>query len=210
MRGVRGATDQGPSTGDRWQALLGASSRWRLARDSAAGPRILVATDLGGYQQGTVLESLLAVALTLRGARPEILLCDADLPACQLTKYAKIRPRRLVRTGTAPICPPCVAAGRDAYDALGLPVRTLGDELGEDDRAAITDRVASMDLAALDDPAAAASSAVVEHARAGALRYYGRGGVVQRGKVHGSDAVGDRNQVGIVKLVAQGAHRQAQ
>jgi hypothetical protein len=136
---------------------------------------VLVATDLGGYQQGTVLESLLAVALTLRGARPEILLCDADLPACQLTKYAKIRPRRLVRTGTAPICPPCVAAGRDAYDALGLPVRTLGDELGEDDRAAITDRVASMDLAALDDPAAAASSAVVEHARAGALRYYGRG-----------------------------------
>lgn len=166
---------QGPTTGDVWHGLLDGSPRWADARRDADGPRVLVATDLGGYQQGTVLESLLSVALTLRGARPEILLCDADLPACQLTKYAKIRPRQLVRTGTAPICPPCVAAGRDAYDPLGLPVRTLGDELTDADRARIRVEVDAMDLAALEDPAAAASSAVVEHARAGALRYYGRG-----------------------------------
>ena len=174
LRGL-GAGDPGPSTGDRWHALLDGSTTWQQARGTAEGPRVLVATDLGGYQQGTVLESLLAVALTLRGARPEILLCDADLPACQLTKYAKIAPRRLVRTGTAPICPPCVAAGHDAYDALGLPVHHLGDQLEVSDVLEIKAEVEAMDVARLEDPAAAAESAVVEHARAGALRYFGRG-----------------------------------
>lgn len=166
---------QGPSTGARWRALLDASRTWAAAKEAATGPRVLIATDLGGYQQGTVLESLLAVALTLRGARLEILLCDADLPACQLTKYAKIPPRKLVRTGTAPICPPCVAAGHDAFAPLGLPVRHLGDQLDVSDVLEIKTQVEAMDVARLGDPAAAAESAVVEHARAGALRYYGLG-----------------------------------
>ena len=165
----------GPTTGDRWHDLLDASQAWADAKSAATGPRVLIATDLGGYQQGTVLESLLAVALTLRGARPEILLCDADLPACQLTKYAKISPRKLVRTGTAPVCPPCVAAGHDAFDALGLPVRHLGDQLEVSDVLAIKAQVDAMDVARLGDPDAAGGSAVVEHARAGALRYYGLG-----------------------------------
>ncbi|MDQ1620018.1 MAG: hypothetical protein QOE19_2587 [Actinomycetota bacterium] len=169
------AGDQGPSTGDQWHDLLDVSRTWTAAKEAATGPRVLIATNLGGYQQGTVLESLLAVALTLRGARPEILLCDADLPACQLTKYAKISPRKLVRTGTAPVCPPCVAAGHDAFDALGLPVRSLGDQLDVSDALEIKAQVEAMDVARLGNPAAAAQSAVVEHARAGALRYYGLG-----------------------------------
>lgn len=179
--------ETGPTAGDRWSELLAGSPRWQAARAAAAGPRVLVATDLGGYQQGSVLESLLSVALTLRGARPEILLCDADLPACQLTKYAKIRPRQLVRTGTAPICPACVAAGRDTYDPLGLRVRTLGDELEETDRIRIADEVSAMHLGALEAPSAAAPSAIVEHARAGALRYYGRGDL--REEKHGDEVL---------------------
>ena len=169
------ALDPGPSTGDRWHALLDDSKAWADAKEAATGPRVLIATDLGGYQQGTVLESLIAVALTLRGARPEILLCDADLPACQLTKYAKITPRQLVRTENAPICPRCVSAGHDAFDPLGLRVRHLGDQLEQADALEIKAQVEAMDVAHFGDPSDGPGSAVVEHARAGALRYFGRG-----------------------------------
>ncbi|MBA2531898.1 MAG: capsule biosynthesis protein [Nocardioidaceae bacterium] len=172
------AMPPGPATtGRRWLELLGGSPRWRSARAAAAGPRVLVATNLGGFQQGTVLESLLAVALTLRAAQVEFLLCDADLPACQLTKVAKISPRRVARVGTRPLCGTCVASGREAYAPLGLKVRHLGDQLAADDRRALHARVLSADLGSETDVEALAVAGVPvrEHAWAGALRYYGRG-----------------------------------
>ena len=176
-RALRATSPSGPATGDRWSELLGGSSRWQAARSEAAGPRVLIATNLGGFQQGTVLESLLAVSLTLRGAQVEFLMCDSDLPACQLTKVAKISPRRAARVGTRPLCDTCVASGRDAYSPLGLMIRRLGDQLEISDRRALHDRVLAADLENDRDLDAltTAGVGVREHAWAGALRYYGRG-----------------------------------
>jgi len=138
---------------------------------------VLIATNLGGFQQGTVLESLLAVSLTLRGAQVEFLMCEADLPACQLTKVVKISPRRVARVGTRPLCDSCVASGRDAYSPLGLKIHRLGDQLEVSDRRTLHDRALAADLGddADLDALTTAGVGVREHAWAGALRYYGRG-----------------------------------
>ena len=44
--------------------------------------RVLIPTCVGGHIAMTHVESVLAVALTLRGADVEFLLCDGALPAC--------------------------------------------------------------------------------------------------------------------------------
>ena len=67
-----------------WRPLLRASAdAWRQAiADATGGPRVLIATAVGGHPPSTTVESLLAVALTLRGANVQMLLCDERLPAC--------------------------------------------------------------------------------------------------------------------------------
>src|SRR5688500_4401897 len=91
-----------------WSRLLDTDAdRWATALAHANGTRVLVATSLGGYDHGTVLESVLTVALTLRGADVDVLLCDEFLPACQLTKISKLDQRELVKRGQRRLCRPC-------------------------------------------------------------------------------------------------------
>ena len=67
----------------RWRALKGsASNEWAEARAKARGPKILIASSVGAHMVANTLDSVLAVALTLRGARAHALLCDGVLPAC--------------------------------------------------------------------------------------------------------------------------------
>ena len=71
---------EGPLT----RLLTKERSRWDQARFAASGgPHVLLATSTGGHPSVTQVESLLAMALTLRGARVSLLLCDAALPACE-------------------------------------------------------------------------------------------------------------------------------
>src|SRR5262245_43343528 len=67
----------------RWAALTGTgASEWLKASRAASGPKILVASSVGAHMAANALDSMLAVALTLRGARVHGLLCDHALPAC--------------------------------------------------------------------------------------------------------------------------------
>src|SRR4051812_41482860 len=66
-----------------WNRILGPDKpAWDAARNAASGPDILIAAADGGNLPGATLESLLGAALTLRGARIHVLLCDSALPAC--------------------------------------------------------------------------------------------------------------------------------
>jgi hypothetical protein len=128
---------------------------------------------MGGYPHGALLESTLAVALTLRGARVDILLCDRFLPACQLTEISAISPDQLVRQHPQPRCETCHAAGKKMFEPLGLPIFWFGQivtaqQAGEARRIAATvpiDQITDYRLNGL---------AVGEHAMAGALRYFAR------------------------------------
>ncbi|WP_218819326.1 capsular biosynthesis protein [Humidesulfovibrio mexicanus] len=147
---------------------------WAKALRTASGPRYLIATSMSNYNHACVVERSLAVALTLRGARVEFLLCDAALPCCQMTKLHGCEPEALLAMPATLRCPSCVQEGKRLFEPLGLPVRWFGQHLSDAARA----RAASVanTLPVEDIPGYCPGElAIGEHALAGALRYYGRG-----------------------------------
>ncbi|MEO6213078.1 MAG: capsule biosynthesis protein [Vicinamibacterales bacterium] len=161
-----------------WRPLLTReSTAWQEAIQSAAtGPRVLIATSVGGHLPSTTLESLLAVALTLRGAHVQVLLCDEQLPACLRSHVTgQSSDRAFLRDGPqASGCIRCYSSGAAMYETLGLPVRTLGTLLTDGEHQHARE-------VAADIPADAIASfcldglRIGEHALAGALRFYARG-----------------------------------
>jgi hypothetical protein len=157
--------------------VLAASPAWSEARSAAAGgPNVLIATSVGGFAVATQLESTLAVALTLRGARVHVLLCDRFLPACvqAIVRQFPLQ-REFVRHGPSRVlCRTCFTPARKMYESLGLNLHRFSDLITESERrsAEQLDEALSVDQIrnyTLDD------LAVGEHALAGALRFFARG-----------------------------------
>src|SRR5690349_4324481 len=123
----------GPKPGDPrypdWKAILDRNRPlWDDARRRAAGgPSVLVASTVGGYGAGSVFESMLAVALTLRGARVHTFICDRALPGCQRAEYVDIPDPRVLVEYKLPerMCDRCYATGKYNFDALDLPSHRL-------------------------------------------------------------------------------------
>ncbi len=159
-----------------WRVIARSPEWQRAVRTGRSGVRILIPTCVGGHIAMTHVESVVAAALTLRGARVEFLLCDAALPACvacEIGYFPEGRHDRLPSV-SAPLCRSCFAPARRSYAALGLPIRRFGEFLDSQDR---------------DEAAQAASEigpdgipglrldglAIGEQAYAGALRFFARG-----------------------------------
>lgn len=160
-----------------WAGILARSGgHWEAARAaSVGGPKVLLATSVGGYLDGVGLESLLAVALTLRGADVEVLLCDQLLPAClacDVTWYP--RQQQFVRFGPShDLCGTCFEPGSAVFQSLGLRVRRYSEFLSDEDRQTAQAIARSLPLAQI--PAFRwGNVAAGEHAHAGALRYFAR------------------------------------
>src|SRR5688572_26802354 len=93
-----------PNAYPDWPDLLTEDQElWtRALSQSKNGPAVLIATSAGGFVPGAIVESTLAVALTLRGAQVHIMLCDELLPGCiqgmlhtsDAEEYAKYGPQR--------------------------------------------------------------------------------------------------------------------
>jgi len=118
-----------------WEPILAAASVDR--GDQATGARVLCATNVGGHPVARVIDGLVAMALWLRGAEPELLLCDGALPACEACEYVLFRnPEAFARSGPqSRLCHSCFAAGSDYYRPLPLPIHRFGSviEPGEHD-----------------------------------------------------------------------------
>lgn len=159
-----------------WQSLLKKDDElWKTARAKANGPLVLIATSAGGFVPGAIVESTLAVALTLRGAQVHILLCDELLPGCiqgmlhttDPEEYAKYGPQRR-------LCDSCFPPGNKMYQALGLPVHRFSELVTTEEQLAarhLSAEIPYSDIGnyKLDE------LAVGEHALAGALRFFARG-----------------------------------
>jgi len=161
-----------------WPALIGADlPRWEAARAAAVGgPRVLIATNLGGHFTLNAIDRLLAIALTLRGAEVRIALCDRWLAACQMAEANLYRDRgRFAAHGPRlDQCDYCYAPSHDAFAALGLPVIGLGALLSPAARAALAqgDTMPPLtDLSAWQEH----DLPLGEHALAGTLRFFARG-----------------------------------
>ena len=108
-----------------WKDLINTDrDYWKAAKKRAkGGPRVLIASSMGGYPLGALLESTLAVALTLRGAQVDVMLCDGLLPACQITVIRDVSPQELAGADRPPRCATCHPSGQSVFGPLGLPVR---------------------------------------------------------------------------------------
>ncbi|MBR8828939.1 MAG: capsule biosynthesis protein [Gomphosphaeria aponina SAG 52.96 = DSM 107014] len=158
------------------QVIQKDSGKWQAALNQAkTGANILVATSVGGDIHMISIESLLAVALTLRETQVHILLCDGVLPACFWCD-SQIYPnyKYFARTGPQPdLCQNCFTFAQNLLQPLGLIVHCYSELLTPTD-ARETEKIAHS-LPFSEIPAYTLDGvAVGEHALAGALRFYAR------------------------------------
>lgn len=160
-----------------WEPILNEERQfWDSVLEQAGrGRKILIATSVGSFLPGTTLESMLAVALTLRGADVHLLLCDAVLPAC-FSCWSDLYPNheKFSQEGPGNHCAYCFEPAYKMYESLGLSVHRYSEFLGaqEIEKAGrIASSVAVQDIGhyRIDEIAAG------EHALAGALRFFGIG-----------------------------------
>ncbi|HEY0714805.1 MAG TPA: capsule biosynthesis protein [Polyangia bacterium] len=161
-----------------WKATLGKDfEEWRRIQASlpANAPKVLLAPAVG--TPGIVtLDSLLAVALTLRGARVHVLLCDEILPACINSLLDRIKDQKefLDHGPQRWLCGTCHRSGDQMLSSLGLTVHHLSDSLTAQERAEA--KRLSQTLPASEIPAYKLDGLNVgEHALAGAIRFFARG-----------------------------------
>ena len=158
-----------------WAALIAAGEAWGRRQPGRRG-RVLIATNIGGHGPVSVLESTLAAALSLRDAEVEIVLCDAALPGCLRAEFSDLPDDTVVTDRRLPqtFCPTCMSRGRSMFEPLGLKVHYLSELITAEDRAAAQALAADIPAGEID-ALELDGLKVGEHARAGALRYYTRG-----------------------------------
>lgn len=141
----------------------------------ATAKRILIATSTGGHLAASSLDSALAVALSLREAEVEVLLCDAALPVCMLCE-SHIFPdqNRLLARGPEPLCGHCFGAASSLYEQMGIRVRRLSSAITAEDRARARNEAAAADLSDIGH-FTFESLDVGSQALAGTLRFYAVG-----------------------------------
>jgi len=173
-----GTVPPGPKGLPNWAAILDTDrDLWNAALVRArTGPAVLIGTVVSGSPAVVNVESLLAAALTLRGARVHTLLCDRALPAC-----LRCEPETVPDPGTLEryelpktICDGCFSRGDYTFGGLGLPVHRLGALLTEAERRVARALAADVGLDRIRD-FRLDGLAIGEQAYAGALRFFATG-----------------------------------
>ena len=153
---------------------------WRKAvRDAQGGPEILLASSVGGHAAVRELDMILAIALTLRGAKVSFLLCDGALTACEQCTFKMFKsPWQFVEVGPSNHCQGCFGAGDSTYGALGLPILKYSDFLSHGDKKSASRLAKKTPMTGIPEFKFRGLS-VGEHASAGALRFFARGDLGQ-------------------------------
>jgi hypothetical protein len=160
-----------------WQSFLAHSTLWRQALTGAVkGRRVLIPTSIGGLSAATILEGMLGVAMTLRGAQVRFLLCDGVLPACLQVHAGKLKQTSVITDYKlkSQVCPGCIARGDAAYKATGLPISYYSDFINETEREDLRDLAYGIPLKEIRKYHQK-GVALGEHALAGTLRFFACG-----------------------------------
>jgi len=160
-----------------WAGVLRSDKKiWDNALAHTLGQRILIPTSVGAFLAGTSLETLLAVSLTLRGAKVELLLCDGVLPACfDCMIGSSISEEELCKRGVCSyLCKSCFRPANKVYKSLGLPVHYYSQCITEEERKQAKD-TAQQTVYGEIPGFILEGCAIGEHALAGALRFYAKG-----------------------------------
>lgn len=160
-----------------WDVILAESELWKNAVNSAKnGPKVIIPTSVGGHSPVTTIESLLGVALTLRGANVAFLLCDGMMPACLQVHIGKIKDTSIVTDYrlTEVACPGCFSRGSKVIGGTGLKIYLYSDFLKESDLKDIREIAHATPLNNLKNYSEDKLN-FGEHSLAGALRFFARG-----------------------------------
>lgn len=158
-----------------WRGIKGRGAAIPPPRVPEPRTKVLIATSVGSHLPGTSLESVIAAALSLRGAEPHVLLCDGILPAClacDVTWYPD--QDAFVRHGpTRDLCKHCFDPAAAMYRSLDLTVHTYSGLVTPAERTEAA-RLAAVVPAAELPGYTIDGLAVGEHALAGTLRFFAR------------------------------------
>jgi len=161
-----------------WEALIGADeSIWNAQKNKPGRkPKVLIATNVGGHGPVCVVESMLAAALTLRGAEVHILLCDAALPGCLQAQIGLVKDPAILAEYRLPeiLCNLCQNQGRNVFSPLQAQMHYLSKLVSEGERAEAREIASTCSLEHIKSMRVL-DMAVGEHALAGALRFFARG-----------------------------------
>jgi hypothetical protein len=133
--------------------------------------KALIATFMPAYLHARILDRVLARALVHRGLNVDILVCNAAIKVCQMTKIGRIEPMQLAAGGRMNYCNKCTAANEQMKNPL-WNVRKLTDYISHDKRN--NEKEIAGDVNKLRKYRYK-EIAIGEHAYAGALRYLARG-----------------------------------
>jgi len=164
-----------------WETLLKNDARlWEKSKQQArSGPSVLMATSVGGMLPTTLPESMLAVALTLRGAQVHTLLCDRVLPACLIVQKLDTPETTLANYELTQMrCKNCFKVGSNVYRPLELPGHLYSELLSDAQREKA--KYLATEVPLPDIPHYHLDNLNIgEHAYAGALRYFASGNLDQ-------------------------------
>ncbi len=157
-----------------WEPILERDRRvWADALSRANGPYVLLGTSIGRFKWEVNFDSMLAVALTMRGARIRLLICDRQLEACSAwVRQGMSESFESDRdTPQSTLCKDCYQPGMDVMGPLALPIWRYGELVDKDALARAHAGVDTMTLDQIRD-FKIDGVAVGEHAVAGAIRFF--------------------------------------
>jgi hypothetical protein len=160
-----------------WSTLIAnAQAVWDKAATGAAGPKVLIASNTGMHGAVSNLDSVLAAALTLRGAQVSRAFCDGILQGCLIPTFGDATPPEMIaeRGLVQRLCKACFNRGTHTHRPSGLGEHRLSRYLTAQDYAEVEALVAALDVDAIPGWTLD-GMAIGEHAYAGALRYYAKG-----------------------------------
>jgi hypothetical protein len=138
--------------------------------------KILIGTCTGDHQSMIDIESLLAVALSLRNARVHALLCDRFLPACLMCEIGTcISVKKIAKEGPSEVfCKRCFDYGLYAYRSAGIETHLFSEYVTLQDITQVDETADRITFEEVKDFKFEGLQ-VGEHAVAGALRFFAKG-----------------------------------
>ena len=157
-----------------WKKIKNISDILSIKNESV-DQKILIATGGGGYAAAKQIESLLAAALTLRGAKVEVLLCDGILPACfQATIDWDSDEKKFSESGTSRLnCATCFSGAQRTFNNIGISIIKLSNLISEEEKKKLQSFSESIDVDLIKNYSVD-EVCLGEHALAGTLRYYAK------------------------------------
>lgn len=160
-----------------WQEIIQKDkNQWTKILDAAkSGKKILLATSMGGLPTGAIMDSILAVALSLRSADVHVLLCDSFLPACLMCEIGLISAKKLITKGPRSyFCKNCFSIANRMFEDIGIKVHKYSELVTQqelDNAEEISCEVPYEEIGRFSMD----GLPIGEHAMAGALRFFARG-----------------------------------